>query len=103
MNKYLHAQLMADSVRQFFARGSERIVSVKFYIAPFQEKDGDVSQTHKFMELANTRNRFDRHRRWELFTRRGSTGLPPTMLTAMPLKWLRLINFPESIKDYEER
>jgi hypothetical protein len=45
MNKYLYAQLMADSARQFFARDSERIVSVKFYIAPFQEKDGDVSQS----------------------------------------------------------
>jgi hypothetical protein len=100
MNKYLYAQLMADSARRFLVRDSERIVSVKFYIAPFEEKDGDVSQTHKFMELANTRNRFDRHRKWELFTRRGSTGLPPTMLTAMPPKWLRLMNFPDSINDY---
>jgi len=103
MLKYLHAQLMADSARSFFAKGSQRIVSVKFYISPFQVSNGFVSQTHKFKEVANPRNRFDPHRSWELFTRRASTGRPPKMLTAVPRKWLRLVNFPDSIKDYEER
>jgi hypothetical protein len=103
MDKYLHAQLMADSARTYFTRGTQRIVSVKFYIAPFHFTNGVLSQTHKFKEVANPRNRFDPHRSWELFTRRASTGIPPTILTTVPRKWLRLINFPDGIKDYEER
>jgi hypothetical protein len=66
MLKYLNAQVMADSARAFFAKGSRRIVS-------------------------------------KLVTRRASTGIPPAMLTAVPRKWLRLVNFSDSIKDYEER
>lgn len=100
--KYLHAQLMADAARDFFARGARRIVSIKFYLAPFEFRNGIVSQTHQFEEVANPNNRFDPHRSWELFTRRASTGSPPEMLTAPPRKWLRLVNFPDSIKDYEE-
>jgi hypothetical protein len=101
-NRYLYPQLIADSTRRFFMRGSGRIASVKFYMASLEMgENGYISQTHKFMEIANPRNRFDRDRSWELFTRRASTGIPPAMATAMPSKWLRLQNFPDSLKDYE--
>jgi hypothetical protein len=100
--KYLHAQLMADAARAFFRRGRTRIVSVKFYLAPFEFRDGIVSQTHQFKEEANPNNKFDVRRSWELFTRRASTGKPPEMMMGPPRKWLRLVNFPDSIKDYEE-
>ena len=98
MAKYLYDQLLVETAREFFHKGTQRIVSVKYYIAPYELRDGRLGQGHFFKEVPNPNNRFDRNRSWELFNRyRPARGA----WNAMPRKWLRLVDFPNSLKDYE--
>lgn len=94
-----YEQMMVESAETFFSRGTGRIVSVKFYIAPFHVQNGFLAQGHRFKEVTNRRNRFDTSKTWNLFTYRPPVGA----LNTMPPKWLRLVDFPNGIKTHEPR
>jgi len=75
-----------------FLRGTERIVSVKYYVAHFLFSKGDLGQGHLFKEITNPKHRFGRTRNWDLLT----NWVPPMIgWNKMPLKYVRLVFFPD--------
>jgi hypothetical protein len=81
----------AVKVAQEFLAGTERVVSVKFYVAPFEYKDGFIGQTHAFFEISNPNNKFDKSANWDLLR----NWLPKQQQwNMMPPKWVRLLYFP---------
>jgi hypothetical protein len=88
MEAPLYEQILVEGAKAFF-RSTERHVSVKYYIAPYEIRAGYLGQGHRFKEVRNPRNRFDKNRSWDLFLYR-----PPIGATnAMPPKWLRFVDF----------
>jgi len=81
---YLYDQMLVEAAKEFL-RSTGRVVSVKYYIAPYEVRDGHLGQDHFFKEIDNPRNR------WELFPYQ-----PPAGATdALPLKWRRFYDFPD--------
>jgi hypothetical protein len=74
-----------------FMRGTQRIVSVKFYIAHFLQVNGILGQGHLFKELTNPGHRFDHTRDWSLL----NNWNPPPSWNTMPKKYIRLVFFPD--------
>lgn len=91
--KFLYEQLLTETAMEFL-RTTKRIVSVKYFIAPYAVIGETFAQRHAFKEIANPNNRFDSGQKWELFTYRPSLGRSPN---AMPPTWRRLINFPNGL------
>ena len=91
-------RILVETANKFLS-STGRIVSVKYYIAPYAVQNGLLTQGHHFKEIANPRNRFDAGRKWELFTfhnppprTRDASG--ETLINALPPNWRRFIDFP---------
>jgi hypothetical protein len=82
--------LLVETAQEFL-RTTGRIVSVKYFIAPYTVVNGELMQSHYFKEVPNPRNRFDAGRKWELFS--FYNPIPGTK-NAMPLNWRRFVDFP---------
>jgi len=75
-----------------FLRGTERIVSVKYYVAHFLYSGGTLGQGHVFKEITNLKHRFDSSRNWDLLT----NWVPPLgVWNTMPKKYIRIVFFPD--------
>jgi hypothetical protein len=75
-----------------FFSSTARVVSIVYYSSPVDFKNGDITHEHQFMEIHNANGRFGK-RDWQLFNR----WHPPLgAKNAMPPKWRRLMNFPNS-------
>jgi hypothetical protein len=78
-----------DQAKELF-RQTERIVSIKFYVAPTTMKGGYVMQQHAYKELSNPKTRFA-SRDWTLFRpfdpAKAGRGMPP--------HWQRILMFPD--------
>jgi hypothetical protein len=78
-------------VAQEFLRATERIVSVKYYIAPFYFGNGKLGQGHIVKEIPNRQHRFSTSHSWDLLT----NWVPSDgTWNKMPRKWVRLVFFP---------
>ena len=79
-----------NSIAETFLRGTGRIVSVKFYVSYIGYRDKALRQDHAFKEISNPNNRFNSSRDWNMFAE------PPakTGWNGMPLRWKRLLFFP---------
>ena len=85
------ARLSVETAIEFL-RGTERVVSVKYYVAHFLFSKGDLGQGHLFKEITNQKHRFDRSRTWDLLT----NWVPPTTgWNKMPPKYVRLVFFQD--------
>jgi hypothetical protein len=74
-----------------FLRGTKKIVSVKYYVAPFHFVNGHLGQGHMFKEITNPQHRFDTSRNWDLL----SHWIPPAdEWNTLPRKYVRLVFFP---------
>ena len=81
----------------FFARGTQRVASVVFYVEPLHYRDGTLSQGHLRLEVMNPRHKLSKLFDWYLLER----WQPPTaMPNALPPFWIRLSNFPRWIPGY---
>jgi hypothetical protein len=79
------------AVAKDFLRGTGRIVSVKYYVAPVDFENGFLRQQHAFDETNNPRNDFDKARDWKLFHK---VDVPPEW-NGMPPHWQRILFFPD--------
>jgi len=77
-----------DQAKELF-RQSERVVSIKFYVAPTTLEGGKVTMKYAYKELTNPKTRFP-SRDWTLFRslERPAAGV------GMPPHWQRILNFP---------
>jgi hypothetical protein len=74
-----------------FLRNARRVVSVKYYAAPFRYQNKIIGQSHVFMEITNPASRFFPGHNWDLLTR----WKPPTNYwNTMPPHWTRIAFFP---------
>ncbi|MFY9969197.1 MAG: hypothetical protein WAK41_07265, partial [Roseiarcus sp.] len=78
-----------EQAHALFAQ-TERIVSVKFYVAPTTIEGGYVMQQHAYKELSNPKTRFG-SRDWTLFRRFDL----PVEAGGMPPHWQRILMFPD--------
>jgi hypothetical protein len=75
-----------------FLRTTKRVVSVKYYAAPFRYVDKILSQSHAFMEITNSASRFFPGHDWNLLT----VWKPPKdSWNTMPPNWTRIPFFPD--------
>jgi len=75
-----------------FLRGTERVVSVKYYVSHYAYSSGVLGQGHLFKEITNPKHRFDPLRNWDLLT----NWVPPSnSLNKMPPRFIRLVFFPD--------
>jgi hypothetical protein len=85
--------IVIEQTSAFFAK-TERIVSVKYYVAPRTIEGGYVKQEHAYKEMSNPKTRFAR-RDWTLFR---PFNLPPEA-NGMPSHWQRILFFPDGIAE----
>jgi len=52
-----------------FLRGTQRVVSIKYYVSTLDFENNGVRHKHGFIELNNPNNKFDPTRNWALFTK----------------------------------
>ena len=83
------AETTIDQANELF-RQSQRIVSIKFYVAPTSIKDGYATQLHAYKELNNPKTRFG-SRDWTLFRPFDQVNAGRTM----PAHWQRILFFPD--------
>ena len=70
-------------------RNSSRVVSVKYYVAPFFFQDGWLGQGHRFMEITSPHQHGEN---WDLL----KNWIPaPTALNKLPPKWVRMVFFSD--------
>lgn len=80
---------LLQAANKFF-NSTTRIVSLIYYSAPINFKDGYMTHGHRFMEVHNAHGKFGK-RDWRLFNKWHPV---PGVQNAMPPKWRRLVNFP---------
>lgn len=74
-----------------FLRNTQRVVSIKYYVAPLQFREGRMSHTHAFMEITNPEHKFNKSNNWALM----QNWKPPSgYWNSMPPWWVRLVFFP---------
>ncbi len=73
-----------------FLRGTRRVVSIKYYIADLAYHEGSLTHRHAFREISNPNNKFDPDRNWDMFAEPN----PTSNWNGMPLRWKRLLFFP---------
>lgn len=78
-------------VAKTFLRGTQRIVSVKYYSSPISFSDRVLRHDHAYKELSNPLTRFGENVDWSIFKKH---ILPPEM-NGMPAHWQRIIFFPD--------
>jgi len=94
--KFLFEQILVEAAKEFLCT-TERVVSIKYYIAPYEVRNGLLQQGHEFKEIDNPRHRFEGLRRCELFSYRPPLGA----LDALPPKWRRLYDFPNGFLKHD--
>ena len=86
-------RLLVEAAKEFL-RTMGRVVSVKYFVAPYEMRGEELGQGHHFKEVPNPRNRFDPGGTWELF----SFYRPkPGVKNAMPPNWFRFYDFPNTL------
>jgi len=81
----------------FFARGTQRVASVVFYVEPLSYQDGYLGQGHLRLEIMNPRHKLAKLFDWYLLER---WKPPPVAPNTMPPFWVRLSNFPTGLPGY---
>lgn len=82
---------MTIGTAEEFLRGTQRIVSVKFYVSPHSIEGGYLKQQHAYKEISNPNTRFAPGQNWNLFRQ---WQLPPEF-NGMPRHWQRVLFFPD--------
>ena len=90
-------RITGEGAEAFFARGTQRVASVVFYVEPLGFRDGYLTQGHLYLEKMNNRHRLTKLFDWHLFER---WRPPPVAPNTMPPFWIRLSNFPSRIPGY---
>jgi hypothetical protein len=75
-----------QKIAEDFLRGTQRVVSVKFYVSLFTLHDGVMMHRHWYKEISNPRNKFDPNRNWGIFRIYPVTSA----WNGMPRKWHRI-------------
>lgn len=85
---------MIKVAQDFLLRNTTRIVMVTYYSEPLSYSSGIMRQGHRFKEIQNPRRP---EQDWSLLSYRplGESW------DALPEKWIRLVNFPEEVRNYE--
>lgn len=92
-------KITGQGAMDFFARGTQRVASVVFYVEPLSYRDGKIGQGHLRLELMNPRHRLAKAFNWHLFEK----WQPPTIApNTLPPFWVRLSNFPRWIPGHEQ-
>jgi hypothetical protein len=86
-----------NQVANRFLRGTQRVVSIKYYISDVAYRDGMLTHRHVFNEVSNPNNKFDPNRNWDMFAEPN----PTSNWNGMPLRWKRLLFFPKDGPDSE--
>jgi hypothetical protein len=90
-------RITAQGAIDFFAMGTQRVVSVVFYVEPLHYRDGWLSQGHRYLEIINPRHKLSRLFDWRLLE---NWKPPPVSPNAMPPFWIKLSNFPTALPGY---
>jgi hypothetical protein len=90
-------QITVQGARDFFAMGTQRVVSVVFYMESLHYQDGWLGQGHLFKEIINPRHKLGQGTDWRLFEK---WKPPPVAPNTMPPFWARLSNFPTGLPGY---
>jgi hypothetical protein len=101
-------KITVTGAQDFFAQGTGRVCSVVFYLEPiklldFRAEKGQhyiAEQGHYFYEIANPRRRYGNDLDWRLFDKWRPTD--HASWSALPRKYLRLFEFPNGIRQYDE-
>jgi hypothetical protein len=80
-----------EATKAFF-RTSKRIVSVKYYVQPFEQQGDVVLHRHGYIELTNPTTRFDPNQNWDLFP----VGQLKDIM--VPDHWQRILHFASQPK-----
>ena len=83
--------ILTKGANDFFAKGSQRVVSVAFYTDPLTWAEGLLSLRHQFYEVLNPRHGFGDAFDWRLFHRWRPS---PPRKNLMPDKWFNLFTYP---------
>ncbi|MGA2794048.1 MAG: hypothetical protein ABSE69_11020 [Roseiarcus sp.] len=97
--KFLLDQWLQEISLKYLRFGTEKIVAIIYYVAPYAYNDKTLIQAHEIRQIFNPNNRFDRTIRWNLLNRHSP---PIDSSNAMPRHWLRLANFPKGLKAYDD-
>jgi hypothetical protein len=79
------------AVARDFLRTTRRVVSVKYYTAPFMFIDGALRIQHAFKEISNPATDFGKFQDWDIFR---MNVLPPEW-NGMPPWWQRIMFYPD--------
>jgi hypothetical protein len=79
-------ELMLD-VARCYLRGTQSVVSVKYYASEIAVSKDGLTHTHLYREVANPRTKYGNNKNWDIFQRRVADGMPP--------HWRRLLFFPD--------
>jgi hypothetical protein len=83
----------------FFAKGTQRVASVVFYVEPLSYQNGYIGQGHLYLEVMNRRHKLATQFDWRLMER---WKPPQTAENTMPPFWIRLANFSKRLPEYEK-
>lgn len=88
------ANICVDVARNFL-RNTRRVVSVKFYVAPFTFEGGYLKQQHAYKEVSNQKTDFGDDKNWDVFRKHHL----PRESNGMPEHWQRILFFPDESPD----
>jgi hypothetical protein len=74
-------------VTKAFFRTSQRVVSVKYYVQPFERRGDVIVHRHGYIELTNPKHRFVSDQDWDLFP----VGYLKDL--TVPAHWQRILHF----------
>jgi hypothetical protein len=80
-----HFDEMRELTAKFFRR-TERIVSVKYYVQPFDRRGDNLVHQHGYVEFSNPRTRFGNNINWDLFS-----GVLENF--KLPAHWQRILHY----------
>jgi hypothetical protein len=81
-----HFDELRDLTTKFFRR-TERIVSVKFYVQPFDRRGDSLVHQHGYVEFSNLKTRFGNDVNWDLFP----VGVLKNF--ELPPHWQRILHY----------
>jgi hypothetical protein len=81
-----HFEEMRELTAKFFSR-TERIVSVKYYVQPFERRGDNLVHQHGYVEFSNPKTRFGNNIDWDLFP----VGVLENF--KLPAHWQRILHY----------
>lgn len=78
-------------VARKFLQGTQRVVSVKYYVSPLSLADGYMKHQHAYKEISNLRTAFGDGLDWNIFRH---IAMPPEW-NGMPPWWQRILFYPD--------